>query len=93
MKKCFAILLAVLQIVGMLVMPATATESADVKVQKWNIVLSDDIGANFYLNVPADLSGGAMVNVTVADRTESTTCLHRMQRACIGFLSVWQQPR
>ena len=73
MKKHFAILLAALMLFGMLAVPAAATESADVSVQKWNIVLNDDIGANFYLNVPADLAGTAVVNVSVADQTKSYT--------------------
>ena len=69
MKKRFAMLLAILMLFGMLAVPAAATESADVKVEQWNIVLSDDIGANFCLNVPAELADGAVVNVTIAGQT------------------------
>ena len=69
MKKCFVILLAVLQIASVLVFPAAAAQTPDVKVQEWNITLGDDIGANFCLNVPAALAGNAVVKVTIAGQT------------------------
>ena len=71
MKRCLAILIAVLQIVGMLIIPAAAEQTPDIKVEQWNVVLGDDIGANFYLNVSAELAKIATVNVTVADETTS----------------------
>ena len=71
MKKSFAMLLAIIMLISMLAVPAAATESADIKVQQWNIVLCDDIGANFYLNVPAEIADGAAVNAQVGDKTVS----------------------
>ncbi len=38
------------------------------QVEKWNVVLGDDIGANFYVHVPADYTN-ASVQVTVAGKT------------------------
>lgn len=41
------------------------------KVEKWNVVLGDDLGANFYVKVPAKIADTASVKVTVAGKTVS----------------------
>ena len=43
--------------------------SAD--VEKWNVILGDDIGANFYVKLPDIAPESVIIKVTVADRVES----------------------
>ena len=44
---------------------------ATTAIEEWSIVLDDNIGANFYLNVPADVADNAQVKVTVDGQTET----------------------
>ena len=50
--------------------PVNASAEAATVVEAWNIVLGDNIGANFYVEVPEDAVNAA-VKVTVADQTET----------------------
>jgi len=66
------------QNVGMNMAMGSSTVAADTisvmdlttKVEKWNIAPGEDIGANFYLDVPKVAADMAVVNVTVAGETE-----------------------
>ena len=42
-----------------------------VKVQEWNVVLGDDIGANFYVNVPESVAKTSVVKATVNGLTKT----------------------
>lgn len=63
--RTLCILVAAILLLGALALSVSA-ENATV-VQEWNIVLGDDIGANFYLEAPASAS----VKVTVGDSTQT----------------------
>ena len=49
--------------------PVNASAEAATVVKAWNIVLGDNIGANFYVEVPEGTADAA-VKVTVADDTK-----------------------
>ena len=68
-KRILAVLVAVILLMGALSVNASAENTTT--VEKWNIVLGDDIGANFYLNVPEDVAAASAVKVTVAGKTET----------------------
>ncbi len=47
------------------------TVSVLTKVEKWNIVLGDDIGANFYVRIPEGIADVSVLKVTVAGETKT----------------------
>ena len=63
-KRILALLVAVILLMGALAVNVSAENTTT--VEKWNIVLGDDIGANFYLNVPEDVAAASAVKATVA---------------------------
>ncbi len=62
---------------GMSLVMGSSTAVADTvtllptQVKQWNVVLGDDIGANFYVKLPNIAHESAILKVTVADNTES----------------------
>ncbi|MBR5570238.1 MAG: hypothetical protein IKW10_05010 [Oscillospiraceae bacterium] len=50
---------------------AIAVSDMTTNVAKWNIVLGDTLGANFYVSVPEIVAKNAVVNITIAGQTES----------------------
>ena len=64
-KRIILMMVAVSMLLG--VFPVNASAEAATVVEAWNIVLGDNIGANFYVEVPEDAVNAA-VKVTVADR-------------------------
>ena len=67
-KRIILMMIAVSMLLG--AFPVNASAEAATVVQAWNIVLGDNIGANFYVEVPEDAVNAA-VKVTVADQTET----------------------
>ena len=67
-KRIILMMIAVSMLLG--AFPVNASAEAATVVQAWNIVLGDNIGANFYVEVPEDTVNAA-VKVTVADQTET----------------------
>ena len=66
-KRMLATLLVAVLLLGAFAVSASAENTT--VVQKWNIVLGDDIGANFYLQVPE--ATAASVKVTIAGQTQT----------------------
>ena len=67
-KRVLAMLVAAILLMGAFAMNVSA--EATTAIEEWNIVLGDQIGANFYVNVPENTANAA-VKVTVADQTET----------------------
>ena len=67
-KRIILMMIAVSMLLG--AFPVNASAEAATVVEAWNIVLGDNIGANFYVEVPEDAVNAA-VKVTVADQTET----------------------
>ena len=67
-KRVLAMLVAAILLMGAFAVNVSA--EATTAIEEWNIVLGDQIGANFYVNVPENTADAA-VKVTVADRTET----------------------
>ncbi len=67
-KRIILMMIAVSMFLG--AFPVNASAEAATVVEAWNIVLGDNIGANFYVEVPEDAVNAA-VKVTVADQTET----------------------
>ena len=67
-KRVLAMLVAAILLMGAFTVNVSA--EATTAIEEWNIVLGDQIGANFYVNVPENTADAA-VKVTVADRTET----------------------
>lgn len=67
-KRIFAMLVTAILLMGAFAVNVSA--EATTAIEEWNIVLGDQIGANFYVNVPENTANAA-VKVTVADQTET----------------------
>ena len=67
-KRILAMLVAAILLMGAFAVNVSA--EATTAIEEWNIVLGDQIGANFYVNVPENTANAA-VKVTVADQTET----------------------
>ena len=67
-KRVLAMLVAAILLMGAFAVNVSA--EATTAIEEWNIVLGDQIGANFYVNVPENTADAA-VKVTVADQTET----------------------
>ena len=67
-KRIILIMIAVSMLLG--AFPVNASAEAATVVDAWNIVLGDNIGANFYVKVPEGTANAA-VKVTVADHAET----------------------
>ena len=68
-KRVLAMLVAAILLMGAFAVNVSA--EATTAIEEWNIILDDNIGANFYLNVPADAADNAQVKVTVDGQTET----------------------
>ena len=53
-KRVLAMLVAAVLLMGAFAVNVSAEDTT--VVQEWNISLGDDIGANFYLNVPEEIA-------------------------------------
>ena len=67
-KRIFAMLVTAILLMGAFAVNVSAEDTT--AIEEWNIVLGDQIGANFYVNVPENTANAA-VKVTVADQTET----------------------
>ena len=69
MKKRIILMLIAVSML-LIAFPVNASAEAATVVKAWNIVLADNIGANFYVEVPEGTADAA-VKVTVADDTKT----------------------